>query len=394
MLFTNEHEILRDALRRFIDREIAPHVDAWEAAGIWPAHAIFKKMGAAGFLGITKPVAYGGQGLDYSYQMVFSEEIGKIKCSGVSTAIAVQTDMCTPALAAHGSEALKQKYLVPAIAGESVGCIGVSEMGAGSDVGSIKTTARRDGDDYVINGSKMWITSSTQADWICLLCNTSEQGAPHRNKSLIIVPLDAPGVTRGQRLDKLGCRSSDTAPVYFDDVRVPVTHRIGEENQGFIYQMEQFQEERLAAATKYLSQIEDAITITIDYTRQRSVFGKPLLENQVVYFKLAELQTEVTAVRALLHFAAEKYVGGGNAIKEVSMAKFKVGQLGQTVPSACLQFWGGQGFMSENLISRIFRDTRLSSIGGGANEVMLQVIAKEMGIFPSSKSKNSAGKGK
>lgn len=387
MLFTKEHEILRASLKRFIDREIAPHVDKWEDAGIWPAHDIFKKMGAAGFLGVTKPEAYGGQGLDYSYQMVFSEEIGKIRCSGVSTAIAVQTDMCTPALAIHGSEELKREYLVPAIAGESVGCIGVSEVGAGSDVGSIKTFARRDGDDYVINGSKMWITTSTQADWICLLCNTSAENGPHHNKSIIIVPLNSRGVTRGKPLNKLGCRSSDTAPVYFDDVRVPVRNRIGEENQGFIYQMEQFQEERLAAATKYLSQIEDAITITIDYTREREVFGKPLLENQVVYFKLAELQTEVTAARALLHFAAEKYVSGENALKEVSMAKFKVGQLGQTVPTACLQYWGGQGFMWDNLISRIYRDTRLCSIGGGANEVMLQVIAKEMGIAPSRKSR-------
>ncbi len=384
MLFTSEHDTLRQSLRRFIDREIAPHVDQWEEEGIWPAHEIFKKMGDAGFLGITKPVEYGGLALDYSYQMVYSEEIGKIRCSGVSTALAVQTDMCTPALAVHGSEALKQKYLVPAIAGTSVGCIGVSEVGAGSDVSSIKTTARRDGDEYVINGSKMWITSSTQADWICLLCNTSEENGPHRNKSIIIVPLDAPGVTRGKRLNKLGCRSSDTAPVYFDDVRVPVGNRVGEENRGFFYQMEQFQEERLAAATKYLSQIEDAIDITVDYTRQRELFDKPLLENQVVYFKLAELQTEVTAARALLYFAAEKYVRGENALKEVSMAKFKVGQLGQTVPSACLQFWGGQGFMWDNLISRIFRDARLCSIGGGANEVMLQVIAKEMGIYPSS----------
>lgn len=383
MLFTEEHKALRESLRRFIEREIAPHVDTWEEAGIWPAHDIFKKMGGAGFLGITKPPAYGGQGLDYSYQIVFAEEIGKIKCSGVSTAIAVQTDMCTPALARHGSEELKQEYLVPAIAGDRLGCIGVSETGAGSDVSSIKTTARRDGDDYVINGGKMWITSATQADWICLLCNTSQEHGPHRNKSLIIVPLNTKGVTRGNRLNKLGARSSDTAPVFFDEVRVPARHRIGEEGRGFIYQMEQFQEERLAAATKYLSQIEDAIDITIEYTRSRQAFGKPLLENQLIYCKLAELKTEVTAARALIYYATEKYIHGENALMETSMAKFKVGQLGQTVPTACLQYWGGQGFMWENLITRIYRDTRLCSIGGGANEIMLQVIAKEMGIYPS-----------
>lgn len=382
MRFTVEHDILRESVKRLVDTRINPRVDEWEEAGIFPAHELFRELGRAGMLGITKPVEYGGQDLDYSYALVFAEEIGRIHCSGISTAIGVQTDMSTPALARYGSEELKREFLAPAIAGEVVTSIAVSEVGAGSDVASIKTTARRDGDDYVINGSKMWITNATQADWLCLLCNTGTEGAPHRNKSLIIVPTKTNGVSIGKRLDKLGARSSDTAPVYLYDVRIPVRHRIGEEGLGFIYQMKQFQEERLFAASKYLSQIEQAIGITAEYTASRVAFGKPLLENQLIYCKLAEVKAECAAARALLREATEHYVAGDQDSNLLTaMAKYKVGQLGQTVPSACLQFWGGQGFMWDNMITRIFRDTRLCSIGGGANEVMLQIIAKEMGLM-------------
>ncbi|MEW6466353.1 MAG: acyl-CoA dehydrogenase family protein [Pseudomonadota bacterium] len=382
MRFTQEHDLLRQSVRRFVQTEINPHVDAWEEAGAFPAHELFPKLGAAGLLGITKPPEYGGQGLDYSYSLVFAEEIGHIHCSGVSTGIGIQTDMATPALARFGSDALKREFLVPAIAGEMVTSIAVSEAGAGSDVASIKTSARRSGDDYVINGSKMWISNSTQADWLCVLCNTGSEGAPHRNKSLIVVPTRTPGVRVGPRLNKLGARSSDTAPIFFDDVRVPVRYRIGDEGQGFIYQMQQFQEERLFVSSKYLSQIEDGIAITAEYTAQRVAFGEPLLSRQLVHCKLAELKAECAAARALVREAAEHYVAGdADANLLTAMAKLKVGQLGQTVPSACLQFWGGQGYMWDNMISRIFRDTRLCSIGGGANEIMLQIIAKEMGLI-------------
>ena len=385
MLFSHEHDMLRESVAKFVEREINPYVDEWEEEGIFPAHELFKKMGDAGFLGINRAEKWGGLALDYSYMLAFAEEVGRIKCSGVSTAIGVQTDMCTPALANFGSDELRRNYLVPAIAGDSVGCIGVSEEGAGSDVASIKTEARRVGDEYVINGGKMWITTSTQADWVCLLCNTSEENGPHKNKSLIIVPLDTKGVTRGKRLKKLGAHSSDTAPLYFDDVRVPVGNLIGEEGRGFIYQMKQFQEERFFAMSKYLSQIQDAVDITIEYTKQRKAFGKPLIENQEIYFKLAEMQTDIQAVRALIHQACERYVAGEDVDMLTSMAKFKVGALGQTIPTTCLQYWGGQGFMWDNLISRIFRDTRLCSIGGGANEVMLEIISKKMGIHPSNR---------
>src|SRR5690606_6595243 len=265
MLFTHEHEELRRTTRKVIEAHVNPFVDEWEKAGIFPAHRVFRKFGEAGLLGITKPTQYGGLGLDWSYEFAFAEELGHIRCGGVGMAIGVQTDMCTPALAKHGSDELRREWLAPAIAGEVVGCIGVSEEGAGSDVASLKTHARKDGDDYVITGSKMWITNGTQADFMCMRANTSTEGGPHRNKSLIVVPMKSKGVTVARKLDKLGMHSSDTAQLFFDEVRVPQRNRIGEENKGFIYQMEQFQEERLIAAAKGITTLEDIIAETIEY---------------------------------------------------------------------------------------------------------------------------------
>ena len=288
MLFTPEHEELRRSLQKFIAAEVNPHVDEWEEAGIFPAHDLFKKMGDLGFLGLTKPVEYGGAGLDYSYAMVMAEELGNIACGSVPMAIGVQTDMATPALARFGSDEVKREFLTPSIAGDFVACLGVSEVGAGSDVASIKTTARKDGGDYVINGGKMWTTNGTQADWMCLLANTSE-GAVHKNKSLICLPMKTKGVEIARKLDKLGMRSSDTAQIFFDDVRVPQRYLIGEEGKGFTYQMLQFQEERLWAAAANLKSMERLIEQTIEYTRNRKAFGKSILDNQVVHFRLAEL---------------------------------------------------------------------------------------------------------
>ena len=235
MQFTTEHKQLADTVTRFVREEINPHVDAWEKAEQFPSHALFKKLGDLGLLGLKYPEAYGGAGLDFSYSMVMAEALGECTCGGVPMAIGVQTDMCTPALARFGSDALRREFLAPAIAGDMVGCIGVSEPGAGSDVASIKTTARRDGDDLLINGSKMWITNGMQADWICLLANTS-QGAQHKNKSLIMVPMNTPGITR-QKIHKIGMNSSDTAQIFFDDVRVPARHIVGQEGMGFTFQM-------------------------------------------------------------------------------------------------------------------------------------------------------------
>lgn len=382
MRLTDEHEAIRRTVARFIDEHINPNTEQWESEGCFPAHDLFKKMGDLGLLGICKPTEYGGMGLDYSYQIVFSEELGRIRCGGVSMGIGVQTDMATPALARFGSNELRERFLRPAITGEAVFSIGVSEPGAGSDVSAIKTQAVRDGDDYVINGTKMWITNATQADYICLLANTGGADNVHRNKSLIILPTDLPGVSFSDRLDKLGMRSSDTAQVFLDNVRVPQAFRIGEEGQGFTYQMMQFQEERLYAAAGNLKALEYCINETIEYTRGRQAFGQSILDNQVVHFRLAELQTEVTALRALVYDAVEGYIHGEDVTTKASMAKLKVGRLSREVTDACLQYWGGMGYMWDNPVSRAYRDSRLASIGGGADEVMLGIICKSMGILP------------
>ncbi len=386
MIFTQEHEELRRSTRRFIDTEINPYVDEWEKAEIFPAKELFKKLGAAGFLGITKPTDYGGMGLDYSYGMTFTEELGHVACGGVPMAIGVQTDMATPALAVYGSDELKAEFLAPSIAGELVACIGVSEPGAGSDVAGIRTEARADGEDYVINGDKLWITNGVQADWICLLANTGE-GQVHKNKSLICVPMDSPGVTVARKINKIGMFSSDTAHIFFEDVRVPQRNRIGMEGHGFVYQMQQFQEERLWGAARSLVGLETVIDATIEYTRQRQVFGRSILDNQVVHYRLAELQTEVEALRALTYRAVELYVGGEDVTRLASMAKLKAGRLSREVTDACLQYWGGMGYTWENQVSRAFRDSRLLSIGGGADEIMLAIICKYMGTLPARGSK-------
>jgi citronellyl-CoA dehydrogenase len=296
-------------------------------------------------------------------------------------AIGVQTDMATPALARHGSDALRDEFLRPTIAGEYVVCLGVSEVGAGSDVASIRTFARQDGDDYVIRGSKMWITNGAQADYMVLLANTSHD-APHRSKSLICVPMKSPGVHVARKLDKLGMRCSDTAEIVFEDVRVPQRYRIGDEGRGFVYQMEQFQEERMWGAAAWLLPMERAIADTIEYTRERVAFGKPLLDNQVIHYRLAELATEIEAMRALLYRAVQLHTAGEDVTRLASMVKLKVGRLIREVTDSCLQYYGGMGFMNETPISRMFRDGRLTSIGGGADEVMLSIICKSMGILP------------
>ncbi|MEN9467978.1 MAG: hypothetical protein RL081_1979 [Pseudomonadota bacterium] len=334
MKFTPEHEQIADTVRKFVANEINPHLPEWEKAGMFPAHEVFKKMGDLGLLGVKYPTEFGGLGLDFSYSMVVAEALGECNAGGVPMAIGVQTDMCTPALARFGSDELRHQFLAPAIAGDMVGCVGVSEVGGGSDVAALKTTATKDGGDYVINGSKMWITNGMQADWCCLLANTSE-GPVHKNKSLIMVPMDAAGITR-QKIEKIGMHSSDTAQLFFDNVRVPQKNLIGQEGMGFMLQMLQFQEERLYGAAGALRSLDRLIDQTIDYTRQRKTFGQPILNNQVVHFRLAELRTEVEALRALTYAAVESYVSGKDVTRLASMAKLKAGRLSREVADSCL----------------------------------------------------------
>ncbi len=384
MQFTTEHNNLSASVKKFIVEQINPYVDEWEQAGIFPAHELFKKMAGQGLLGITKPERFGGIGLDWSYNLVFCEAMGEVDGGSIPMAVGVQTDMATPALAQFGSDELRDEFLAPAIAGEYVACIGVSEPGAGSDVASIRTNARQDGDDYVINGGKMWITNGVQADFMCMLANTSD-GPVHKNKSLIIVPMKSKGVNVARKLDKLGMRASDTAQIFFEDVRVPQRYRIGEEGRGFIYQMQQFQQERLWVAATVLRVMEKAIDDVIDYTRQRIAFAKPLLDNQVIHFRLAELQTEIELLRSLIYRAVEEHVQGADVTRLASMAKLKAGRLSRAVTDSCLQYYGGMGFMNETPITRMYRDSRLTSIGGGADEVMLGILSKYMGTLPKSR---------
>ncbi len=385
MQYTHEHLEIQKTLKRFIDAEINPHVDEWEAAEIFPAHEVFKKLGKLGLLGLTKPEQYGGAGLDYSYAMAMAETLGHIDCGGVPMAIGVQTDMCTPALARFGSDELKREFLAPAIAGDTVGCIGVSEPGAGSDVASIKSHARKDGGDYVISGQKMWITNSLQADWMCMLVNTGEGpgGAgnnPHKNKSLVMVPMDCKGIEKARKIKKIGMNSSDTGLIYFDEVRVPQRYLIGAEGSGFVYQMLQFQEERLWCAASCIQSLGNCIAWTVEWAQERKLFGGALADQQWVQFKLAEMKTEVESLRAMTYRACELYLQGQDVTELASMAKLKAGRLNRLVPDTCLQFWGGMGYSWENKVARMYRDGRLASIGGGADEVMMGIIAKIMGL--------------
>jgi len=381
MILTHEHKEFHRTVKNFVENEINPNVAEWEKAGLFPAHEVFKKMGDLGLLGINKEEKYGGLGLDYSYQLYAAEALGYANCGGVPLSIGVQTDMATPAIAKFGTTELKEQFLAPAIAGEYVASIAVSETGAGSDVAGLKTTAKKDGDDYIINGSKMWITNAQHADFFCVLANTSDD-KPHKNKTLIVVPANLPGVTVGEKIDKIGMRCSDTSPVFFDDVRVPQRYKIGAEGTGFMLQMLQFQEERLWGAASGLVTLDRCVEQTIEYCKERKTFGQPLINNQAIHFRMAELQTEIESLRALTYRAADLMMNKQDVTKLASMCKLKGGRLIREVSDSCLQYWGGMGFTMENPISQVYRDGRLASIGGGADEIMMGIICKYMDILP------------
>ena len=379
MLFTQQHQELARTTERIVAEHINPYVDEWEKAEIYPAHDVMKIFAEAGLLGIGKPAEFGGLDLDFSYEMVFAEALGNIRANGVSTSIGVQTTMCTPALAQHGNDELKRNYLAPTIAGELVGCIGVSELSAGSDVAQIKTTARRDGDDYIINGSKMWITNGVQGDWICLLANTStdsSSGGRHRNKSLIVVPLKAKGVSVSRKLDKLGLVCSDTAELFFEDCRVPAENMLGEENKGFYAVMANFQNERMSIGAMATSEAQTALELTIEHLRNREAFGASLMDKQGIRQRLAMSHAKLVAAQQLLYHAAWLDSQGHDCVQEVSMVKAHCAEVTQEVMYNCQQFHGGMGYVRDLPIERMVRDARLHAIGGGATEVMLEEVAK------------------
>ena len=379
MQFTAEHDQFRQTVRGLVEREINPHIDRWEADGIFPAHELFPKLAEVGLLGLEYDPAYGGQGADHSYTVIYGEEVGRAGCGGVPMAISVQTDMATPALHRFGTHELKERYLTPAVRGEMVAAIAVTEPDAGSDVAGIRTRAVRDGDEWIINGSKLYITNGTQADWLCLLARTSEEGG-YRGMSQIVVPTDAPGFSVSRKLDKLGNRSSDTAELSFVDMRVPVTNTIGEIGRGFQQQMAQFQNERMIAAYMSVGGMQVAVERTIEYVKQRQVFGRPLADNQHIQFSLAELIAEIDVARHYNHACAEAYQRGEDTTRFATIAKLMTGRLNRKVADTCIQFHGGLGYMEETWTARFFRDSRLLSIGGGADEVMLRVLAQLEGI--------------
>ncbi len=379
MRLTAEHQAFRDSVRNFVDTKLNPHVDGWEAAGRLPAHEVFPHAAAVGLLGLEYDPAYGGEGADHSFQMVAAEELGRCDAAGASLAIGVQSMMATPSLARLGTDEQKERFLAPAIAGTAVAAIAVTEPDTGSDVSRLRTRARRDGDDWVVTGRKMYITNGAQADWICLLARTSDEGG-FRGMSQIIVPTDSPGFSVPRTLSKLGNRCSDTAELVLDEVRVPVENTIGEIGRGFQQQMEQFVIERMYAAYSTVGACDKALARTRQFVHDRTVFGKPLADRQYVTFRLTELQAETDLLRSHNLAVCEAHMAGADITRMASVAKLKSGRLIREVADWCLQFHGGMGYMEETWPARFVRDARLGSIGGGADEVMLHVLARLDGL--------------
>ncbi len=379
LYFTKEHDLVRKAVRDFVKKEINPHVEEWEEAGMTPLHELFKKMGDLGFLGIRYDEEYGGEGLDYWYETIVLEECARITCGGITMAISVQSNMATPAIEEFGSEYLKKTYLTPALKGEMVAAIAVTEPDAGSDVAAIKTTAIKEGNHYILNGSKTFITNGLQADFLTLLARTSEDPGYH-SFSLFVVPTNLPGFQVSKKMDKLGMRSSDTAELYFDNMEIPAENLIGIEGEGFIQQMQQFQHERFAVLPLTYISIKDMIFETIEYLKGRIVFGKPLIKKQVLRHRLANWLAQAESLQQLTYHIVRMKMAGQDVTRQISMGKLLGGDLLNDVSSGCLQMYGGMGFMNDMRISRMFRDSRLLSIGGGASEVMSEIITKTYGF--------------
>ncbi|MDG2307725.1 MAG: acyl-CoA dehydrogenase family protein [Candidatus Binatia bacterium] len=374
---TPEHQSFRDLVRRFVQEELAPRAREFDEAGRIDK-ALYRRMGELGLLGIRYDPRWGGGGLDWSFSAILFEELGFSDNAGVSLGISVQTDMATPSLHQFGTDELRESVLVPAIRGEMVGAIAVTEPDAGSDVAGIKTRAIRDGDDWVINGSKLYITNAATADFLCLLAVTDPE-AGYGGFSQIVVPTDSAGFSY-ELLDKIGNRGSDTGLLFFDDVRVPVSNTIGDVGRGFQQQMMQFQDERLVAAVQANASAEHIWEVTRDWCKQRVVFGKPLAKMQVTQFKLVEMLARITSDREMIHSCVRRRVRGEDATKEISMAKLLVGRTSRVVADECIQLHGGFGYMRESAAGRNFVDSRLTSIGGGADEVMLQYLGKMIGL--------------
>ncbi len=370
---TPEHRAFRETVRAFVRNELAPRAREFDKMGRLDK-SLFPKMGELGMLGLRYDEAYGGAGLGWTYTAILCEELGRADNVGVMTGISVHTDMATPSLHRFGSEELKQKYLVPAIRGEAVSAIAVTEPDAGSDVANIRTRAVRDGDDWVINGSKIYITNAATADWLCLLAVTDPEAA-HGGFSQIVVPMDTPGVSY-DLLDKIGFWGSDTGQIFFEDVRVPVSNTIGEIGAGFMQQMMQFQSERLVATIGLVAYCEELWDTTCEWARDRKLFGRTLMSMQNTQFKLVECKTLLTTARLLNQACVDALVDGQDATELISMAKLHTGRVVREVADVCFQLHGGMAYMKESMAGRAYCDMRIASIGGGSDETMMHYLAK------------------
>jgi citronellyl-CoA dehydrogenase len=380
MQWTDEHRQFRKLVRDYVEAEINPRADEWEEAGLMPLHDVFAQMGELGFFGIEYDPRWGGMGADHFFKVILAEELGRADLGAIGMAVGVQADMATYSLHRFGSDELRQKYLAPAISGRMVTAIAVTEPDAGSDVSAIRTRAVRDGDEFVVNGSKMFITNSLQADWMCLLARTSDEGG-YGGMSQIVVETSSPGFEVSKKLDKLGMRASDTGLLSFTDMRVPVANVIGVEGQGFQQQMNQFVVERMWSTYSVASSMERALERTRDYLKERIVFGKPLMKNQYLQYRLSELAAEVDMFKQYNYAIAAGHARGEDVTRMATIAKWKSGRLSREVADWCLQFHGGIGYVEETWTARFLRDVRLQAIGAGSDETMLQVLARIDGYW-------------
>src|SRR3954467_5124958 len=376
-IFTDEHDQLRESIRQFAQKELAPHSAEWEETTF--PNWVFQRMGELGFLGLDKPEEYGGQGGDYYTSLVLAEEITHAQSGGLAMGVAVHPAWAMPPILKFGTEEQKQEWVVPAIKGEKILCLGITEPDAGSDVRGIRTRAVRDGEEYVINGAKTYITNGHRADVIVLVTKTDPE-AGYDGFTLFLVPMDAPGVVREQRLQKLGMHASDTALLAFQDVRVPDTAVLGQVGKGFYHIMWELQGERLIGAAGCVAGAQRCFEQTLQYAQERTAFGRQIGKFQVIRHKFAEMATKIESARQMVYVTAWRFNNGEYPVREISMAKLHASRIAVEVADECIQIHGGAGYMKEYGVERVWRDMRLNRIGAGTDEIMLDVIGKSYGL--------------
>lgn len=380
LFFTQEHEMLRRSVREFVEKELIPHADEWEAEGMFP-NWVFRRLGELGFLGLHFPEEYGGGGGDYFTNIVLMEELAKCGSFGVNTGVAVQIGMATPPILAFGTEEQKQRYLVPAIRGEKIACLGITEPEAGSDVAAVKTYAERVPGGWKLNGNKIFITNGYRANFMTLLARTDREKKGYKGMSLFLVDTETPGYIVSRKLEKVGQWSSDTAEIFFQDMVIPEDALLGEEGRGFYNIMWELQGERLIVAVAVIAIAEVALRQAVEYGRERTQFGKPIVKNQAVAHRVADLATELEAAKSLAYITAWRYDRGEYPVKEISMAKLLATQVAFRVCDEAMQFMGGYGYMMEYPAQRAWRDMRVSRVGGGTDEIMREIIATSLGLY-------------